>query len=214
MLRPHERDGRLRVHRLEDISVHDVCDTMIFSVGFAAYKTGIVPLDQLGMLKPESLNLAMTRACKGIKVFSSLLPTHLPSDNSVPEFISVLRRFIAYSTDKSTLPVDKKRVPAVVEQIKSELASRGYAVDVNVGSSDLRVNLAVESPKGGKSYALGIIVDSKDLVDAIPDGFDREIAVPARLKELGWKVMRVRCVDWFRDRDAVMARIADALPGL
>src|SRR6185503_11364389 len=80
-------------------------------------------------------------------------------------------------------PLSKR--DAVVEQVAAALRQRGYAVDLNVGQSKFRCDLAVRG-SGDSLYQLGILVDTERHY-ANPNLLDRYLMQPAILRAFGWQ---------------------------
>jgi len=91
------------------------------------------------------------------------------------------------------------------------LRARGHAVDLNVGQSRFRCDLAIRGSAGG-AYQLGILVDTETHY-ANPDVFERYFTQPGILRAFGWQVTFVLTKDWYDDRDAVLTRLERELSG-
>src|SRR4029077_4061626 len=91
------------------------------------------------------------------------------------------------------------------------LRSRGYLVDLNVGQSKFRCDLAVRS-KSDNLYQLGILVDT-DGHYSNPNLLDRYLMQPGILKAFGWRFALVLTKDWYHTPDDVLARIEKLLQG-
>jgi predicted DNA-binding WGR domain protein len=93
----------------------------------------------------------------------------------------------------------------VVEQLAETLRSRGMIVDINVGQSRFRCDLAVRT--GAQShYQLGILVDTAAHY-ANPNLTERYLMQPAILRAFGWRFVLVLTKDWYHDSSAVVQRI-------
>ena len=86
------------------------------------------------------------------------------------------------------------------------MKSRGFDVATNVGEGPFKVDIAVKDTAGADSYMFGVIVDGKNS-EALPAETDRDVVVPGILSGLGWKIKRIRAVDWFTDRNGVIAKL-------
>lgn len=196
------------VKNLESVQ-GDERDIIIFSVGYGPDKDGKVslnfgPLNQQG--GERRLNVAVTRAKEEMVVFSSLMPSHFPDDASLSKGVTALRNFIAYAID-GTLPAvdgaDEVVTDSLIEQIADRLRQAGLNVKTNIGSSDFKVDIAVETSGG---YSLGIIVDGRNYA-SLPTVRDREITIPAVLRGLGLTICRIWALDWFDNPDNVINQI-------
>jgi predicted DNA-binding WGR domain protein len=100
---------------------------------------------------------------------------------------------------------------AVIDSLTRALRARGYSVDLNVGQSKFRCDLAVRS-NSDSLYQLGILVDT-DGHYANPNLLDRYLMQPAILRAFGWRFALVLTKDWYHNPDDVLARIEKILQG-
>jgi len=98
---------------------------------------------------------------------------------------------------------------AVLEELRSRLEARGYQVDVRVGQSRFRCDLAVRDARHA-CYQLGILLDS-ELHYQNSNLVERYLMQPSVLREFGWKVVMVLIKDWFHEPDAVLDRLERAM---
>ena len=110
---------------------------------------------------------------------------------------------------KALAPLSKG--DAVVEGLAKALHSRGYAVDLNVGQSRFRCELAVRT-NSESLYQLGILVDT-DGHYANPNLLDRYLMQPSILRAFGWRFALVLTKDWYHNPDDVLSRIEKLLQG-
>lgn len=99
----------------------------------------------------------------------------------------------------------------MVEKLAAALRERGYEVDLNVGQSKFRCDLAVRG-KTASLYQLGILVDT-DGHYANPNLLDRYLMQPSILKAFGWRFALVLTKDWYQTPEDVLARIEKLLQG-
>src|SRR4030095_14407989 len=110
---------------------------------------------------------------------------------------------------KALVPLSKG--DAVVEALAAALRSRGYAVDLNVGQSKFRCDLAVRA-NSDSLYQLGILVDT-DGHYANPNLLDRYLMQPSILRAFGWRFALVLTKDWYHNPEDVLAGIEKLLRG-
>jgi predicted DNA-binding WGR domain protein len=110
---------------------------------------------------------------------------------------------------KALAPISKG--DAVVEGLAKALRSRGYAVDLNVGQSRFRCDLAVRG-NSDSLYQLGILVDT-DGHYANANLLDRYLMQPAILRAFGWRFALVLTKDWYHNPEDVLSRIEKLLQG-
>ena len=79
------------------------------------------------------------------------------------------------------------QVDAVVQGLATALRQRGHTVDLNVGQSKFRCDLAVRDATEG-FYRLGLLVDT-DAHYANPDLMERYLTQPGILRAFGWRAV-------------------------
>src|SRR4029077_13717617 len=104
------------------------------------------------------------------------------------------------------------RDDAVIAGLAQALRSRGYLVDLNVGQSKFRCDLAVRS-KSDNLYQLGILVDT-DSHYSNPNLLDRYLMQPGILRAFGWRFALVLTKDWYHNPDDVLERLEKLLQGV
>ena len=196
---------------------HDANDRMLMNFG---------PINQRGGEK--RLNVIFSRAKHHMAIVSSI--RHLDITNDYNDGANSLKNFLHYAEavskgDEATArrvlenlnPLSRKALAplskgdAVVEGLAAALRQRGYEVDLNVGQSKFRCDLAV---RGGSDsmYQLGILVDTEGHY-ANPNLLDRYLMQPGILKAFGWRFALVLTKDWYHTPDDVLARIEKLLKG-
>jgi predicted DNA-binding WGR domain protein len=100
----------------------------------------------------------------------------------------------------------------VIEDIAAALRARGHRVDLHVGQSRFRCDLAIRGSAEG-TYQLGILVDTDEHY-ANPNLVERYVTQPGILRGFGWRVAFVLTKDWFQNRDAVLTRLERELKGV
>jgi predicted DNA-binding WGR domain protein len=196
---------------------HDAGGRMLMNFG---------PINQRGGEK--RLNVIFSRAKHHMAIVSSI--RHDDITNEYNDGANSLRNFLQYAaavskgdaasarrvlenlnplSRKALAPLSKN--DAVIDALAKALRARGYDVDLNVGQSKFRCDLAVRSNSGGL-YQLGILVDT-DSHYANPNLLDRYLMQPAILRAFGWRFALVLTKDWYHNPDDVLARIEKILQG-
>jgi len=98
----------------------------------------------------------------------------------------------------------------LVERVAERLRERGWDVVTGVGASSVRVDLAVRHPARSGRFLAGIETDGVNYARAAT-ARDRDRLRPLVLSGLGWSLLRVWTVDWWRDADAETERLHRAL---
>ncbi len=220
----------LFVKNLENVQ-GDERDIIIMSVCYGHDASGRMlmnfgPINQRGGEK--RLNVIFSRAKHHMAIVSSI--RHHDITNDYNDGANSLRHFLHYAEavskgDEATArrvlenlnPLSRKalaplsRNDAVVAKLAAALRERGCLVDVNVGQSKFRCDLAVRGPTDSL-YQLGILVDT-DGHYANPNLLDRYLMQPGILRAFGWRFALVLTKDWYHDPDDVLGRIEKLLQG-
>ncbi len=220
----------LFVKNLENVQ-GDERDIIIMSVCYGHDASGRIlmnfgPINQRGGEK--RLNVIFSRAKHHMAIVSSM--RHSDITNDYNDGAHSLKNFLQYAEavsrgDDATArrvlenlnPLSRKalaplsKVDAVVEGLAAALRQRGYAVDLNVGQSRFRCDLAVRGATDNL-YQLGVLVDT-DGHYANPNLLDRYLLQPGILKAFGWRFALVLTKDWYHHPDEVVARLEKLLQG-
>jgi hypothetical protein len=93
----------------------------------------------------------------------------------------------AASTRARDAFAQKAGVDSVRDAMVAVLRARGHTVNINVGRSQFRCDLAIAAPEAGATaYELGILLDSPAQTAA--DVLERYVFRPGVLRSFGWKV--------------------------
>jgi hypothetical protein len=228
-----DRDARLRermaeaeklgdpvfVKNLENVQ-GDERATMLFSICYGRDATGAMyhnfgPLNLSG--GERRLNVAVTRAREKIVLFTSIRAGDLDPAKCRSKGAQDLRDYLAFA-ELGTVPASRNEgvapreidVSAIERALAAALEARGWAVDLHVGRSrDYRVSLAVAAKGAPEHWVLGVELDGA-FYSAAPTVVDRELVRDGVLGSLGWRVIKVSCIDWMRDPRKVVDRIDQA----
>ena len=207
------------VKNLENVQ-GDERATMLFSICYARDKDGKLsmffgPLNGSG--GERRLNVAVTRAREKIVVFSSMRASEIDTSRVSGLGPKDLRDYLAFA-ELGTVPPARTEggpsrevdVSAVERAIAKALDERGWRVDLHVGRSrDFRVSLALADKVAPDRWILGVELDGA-FYSAAPTVVDREIVREGVLSSLGWRTIKVSCIDWLRDPRKVLDRIEQA----
>jgi predicted DNA-binding WGR domain protein len=196
---------------------HDAGGRMLMNFG---------PINQRGGEK--RLNVIFSRAKHHMALVSSI--RHHDVTNEYNDGANSLKNFLHYAEaiskgDAATArrvleslnPLSRQALAplnkgdAVVSQLAAALRSRGHSVDINVGQSRFRCDLAVRG-NSDSLYQLGILVDT-DGHYANPNLLDRYLMQPSILRAFGWRFALVLTKDWYHNPDDVLARLEKILQG-
>lgn len=202
------------IKNLENVQ-GDERDVILFSVGYGPDKDGRLslnfgPLNQAG--GERRLNVAVSRAKKEMKIFSSITPEQIDERRTQAEGVLGLKRFMAFaaSGQMPSKVLNQEEEDEMIQDISSRIKELGFDVDNNVGRSSFRVDIAVVDPINSERYILGIICD-QDNYRRLKTAHDREVTQPGVLKSLGWHLMHVWQIDWFLRPEWVVQHIQGKL---
>lgn len=211
------QDGdELFVKNLENVQ-GDERDVILFSLAFSVDPdTGVLPL-QFGPLilagGERRLNVAITRARAEIVLFSSFKASDIDLRRTSSLGLRHLRAYME-SVETRDLAMDTVDSSAqrgrVLTELAAELAERGVVVEPLLGSSRLKVDLAVRRP-GTQNWQLAVLIDSPRWA-ALETVADRD-GYPSLLSNLvDWPhVHRVWLPAWLRDRASEIDKVLAAL---
>lgn len=171
------------------------------------------------------LNVAVSRAKQEIHVVASFDPAMLSVASSRNEGPRLFKGFLEFAKSmasghrneaerildlmrgtplkRATLS-GKSELPMYVPlkaQLMVALEREGYKCELDVGSSEFRVPLAVVDPMNPKQYCVGLFfVEGNELEVAL----EAHLHVPGVLQQRGWKLLRVNARDWGRQPAQVL----------
>ena len=223
-----KKDDSLFVKNIENVQ-GDERDIIIFSVGYAKNLDGKV-VNRFGTLSMKGgenrLNVAVTRARKGMVVVSSIDPTDIKS-TSRHDGPKRLRQFLEYAKKTNSLDeLGQKAVLAGINpdmersrdaggtefdsefevQVYRELRARGYKVKTQVGFSGYRIDLAIVHPTEENRYILAVECDGATFHSA-KSVRERDVMRQKFLEGKGWKVERIWSRNWWKDPNREIDRI-------
>lgn len=209
----------LFVKNLENVQ-GDERGVIYFSTTFGPDEQGMIsmnfgPLNLVG--GERRLNVAITRARNGMHVFTSLRPEDIDLNRTRAQGAADFRNFLEcarmgagkFFSNRLSGNTDTEK-PA--QRIRRELEQRGWTTSVNLGVSDYRVDLAVHHPEHPGTMLAGIVLDGPGYA-AANTARDRDVLRGSVMNVLGWRLLRVWLLDWWRNpqacMDAVDARLRE-----
>ncbi|MDR1037432.1 MAG: hypothetical protein LBT40_12995 [Deltaproteobacteria bacterium] len=198
------------VKNLENIQ-GDERGHVLFSVGYGPDAQGKMTLNFGPLNRPggeRRLNVAITRARLGVKIFASFAPDVIPEGDRTPRGVADLRDFMRYAARggaASAQPGGSRASSEFAAYVAEGLRSRGWKVDCRLGASGFRMDMAVADPADPSRYLAGIECDGESFRDA-RTAVDREILRGEVLAGLGWKIIRVWSMEWWKQSGVAEAR--------
>lgn len=207
------------VKNLENVQ-GDERGVIYFSTTYGPDEQGLVsmnfgPLNLVG--GERRLNVAITRARNAMHVFTSLKPEDIDLNRTRARGAADFRSFLEcarmgvgkFFSTRTTNSADSEQLARAVRR---ELESRGWNCTVNLGVSDCRVDLAVYHPDLPEAMLAGIVPDGPGYA-AAHTARDRDVLRGSVMQMLGWRLLRLWSLDWWRNpqgcMDAVHARLLE-----
>ncbi len=163
------------------------------------------------------LNVAVTRSRATMHVFSSLRPEDINPARTKAKGALDLRHFLEcasmgvgnYFNLVAPESAEKQR-HQLAQAVAAELTKRGWRCRLHVGVSDFRIDIAVEQPQHEGTMLAGIMLDGPSY-RAANTARDRDLLRPGVLQGLGWRLLHVWALDWWRNPQACMDRLHEQL---
>ncbi|BFO67393.1 hypothetical protein KCF3NO3_33760 [Chryseobacterium sp. KCF3-3] len=203
------------VKNLENVQ-GDERDVIFISLGYGRTEDGKVPMS-FGPLNNEGgerrLNVLITRAKIRCEVFTNITAADMIIGPNAKFGIRALKSFLYFAqygkfeSNKSELPYQPQPFESIVaETLKKE----GYIVREKVGSAGFYIDLAIADPDHPGRYLLGINCDGRSYQNA-QSTRDRDRLRNSVLEGMGWTLIHVWSLDWFRNTAEELRLIAEAV---
>lgn len=208
-----DEEEELFVKNLESVQ-GDERDVILFSIGFGPDEHGKVyynfgPLNQEGGWK--RLNVAVSRSRQEMIVFTSMTSDMIDTNRTSNDGVNQLHDFLKYA-ETGTLGDDISKenfhAKGITLQICKALEKAGYKTQKNVGSSDLKIDIAVVNPYDENEYLLGILLDG-DSYQKAETTRDREVSQQSVLEGLGWNTYRIWTMDWWDSKNKELSKLLE-----
>ncbi len=215
-----EREEPLFVKNLENVQ-GDERDVILFSICFGPDSEGRVamnfgPLNKAGGAR--RLNVAVTRSRRETMIFASLRAEDIDLGRVSKEggvgdlkaYLDFAERGLGALTGGTTSDGTAASEQSIEQALAEALRARGHEVDLAVGSSDYRLDLAVRDPRDPTRHILGIACDGASYRQA-SSVRDRDLLRRDVLAGLGWRLERVYSLEWWQEPKRVLARLEKAI---
>ncbi|MBW1737466.1 MAG: DUF3320 domain-containing protein [Deltaproteobacteria bacterium] len=195
------------VKNLENVQ-GDERDFILFSICYGPDENGRVSMN-FGPLNKEGgerrLNVAVTRARMGVKVFTSIRADQIDLTRTRSTGVRDLKRYLRYAeegpkalTDDIDFSTTDHYESPFEKQVCEWLRRRGHIVHTQVGCSSYRIDLAIADPQAQGKYILGVECDGANYHSA-STARDRDRLRELVLRGLGWHIVRVWSRDWWEN---------------
>ena len=209
------------VKNLENVQ-GDERGVIYFSTTYGPDEKGTIsmnfgPLNQTG--GERRLNVAITRARTGMRVFTSLRPEDIDLNRTRARGAADLRGFLecarmgAQAYFSSYGATGSAAENGLQRNICSALQARGWNCVSNLGVSGFRVDVAIAHPLRPGDMLAGIVLDGPGYASAAT-ARDRDVLRESVLKALGWNILHIWSLDWWRDPQSCANTICERLEEL
>ncbi|MBN4083289.1 DUF4011 domain-containing protein [Mycoplasma sp. CSL10137] len=162
----------------------------------------------------KRLNVAFTRAKKGVILVSSLSWTDIDLERSSSRGIKFFKDYLKiaeFGINNEIINLENDiNKSGFEDELYNELTNKGFKIKKHIGNSDFKVDLAVLDPNNENNYLLGIEIDAESYNWAKTTR-DRDKLRQQILKNRGWNIYRVWSVDWFRNKSQQLQKLLDAI---
>ncbi len=200
------------VKNLENIQ-GDERDVIIISITYGPDEFGRIRYN-FGPVNGENgwrrLNVIFTRAKRCLKVFSSMHGDEIDPAKVQSQGAKLLRDFLIFAEKRPrdlTISNTKVEIDTPFElSVYEELTKRGLNIVPRVGQSGYRIDFGVISNEDPNCFIAGIECDSTNYYSA-STARDRDRLRQKVLEDLGWTIIRVWSIDWWRDKAGQIERV-------
>jgi len=204
------------VKNLENVQ-GDERDTMFISTTYGRDpETGQV-YNRFGPLLREAgwrrFNVLVTRAKLRMEVFTSLSEEDIRVEASSARGVRAFRQFLQYAATGrlGDAPSTSDREPESPFEVSVArvLRQMGFRCIPQVGVAGFFIDIGVKRPSCD-DYIIGIECDGASYHSA-KSTRDRDRLRQEILESLGWRIHRIWSVDWYKNREAEIARLQQVL---
>ena len=159
------------------------------------------------------LNVLFTRSKKRMHVFSSMTEGHIVASETSSPGVHALKSFLSFAqTGKLQQQKHTGKQPDSDFEISvmNALKLEGFNCVPQVGVTGYFIDLAVQDPGQPGRYLMGIECDGATYHSA-KSARDRDRLRQSVLEGLGWNIKRIWSTDWFKNPQAQLKPIIEAL---
>lgn len=215
-------------------------DIIIFSLGYAKdlsdpKDTFSVHFGSINGVDGENyLNVAIARAKQEIIIVCSFDPYKIRVDKAMHGGPKRLKEYLCYARSISesnpqetqdilsslhfirpswTAVSGTEEDDSLQKLVKIELEKLGYQVDLHIGHSNYKIDLAVVHPDFASKYILAIECDGKSFQSA-ESTKERDITRQEFLESKGWNVEQIWSRNWWKDSNKEIIRLREKIEEL
>jgi very-short-patch-repair endonuclease len=190
----------------------DERDAIILTVGYTKSADGRM-LYRFGPLNNEGgerrLNVAITRARRLMTVVSSFTSSDLDPTRLHKEGARMLARYLAYAesggTNLGEAAKEKPELNSFERDVEAQLTKAGIPLIAQWGCSGYFIDYVAQHPTEPGRMVLAIECDGVTYHSSAT-ARDRDRLRQEHLERLGWRFLRIWSTEWFRHREAEIAR--------
>lgn len=188
-------------------------DVILFSLVYGPNGDGDLTMN-FGALNGEGgarrLNVAITRARERLRVFSSLRPEQIGLEGSASRGLEVLKRFLEFARGECSVgdedASESLQPDPIVNSITDWLRQRGWEAEL-LSPDRGGLTITVADPEQPEHDRVGVVVwPPKDPV-ATSDVARQSRHERRVLEKLGWDLVRIPVLEWFRNSNRQIERI-------
>lgn len=213
-----ENPEAIFVKNLENVQ-GDERGVIYFSTTFGPDEKGNIsmnfgPLNLTG--GERRLNVAITRARTGMRVFSSLKPEDIDLNRTRARGAADLRGFLecarmgANAYFNTNGPTAGQAESGLQRSICTALQALGWNCVSNLGVSGFRIDIAIADPSRPGNMLAGIVLDGPSYAGAAT-ARDRDVLRESVLQALGWNLCHIWALDWWRDPQGYADKVNEQL---
>jgi very-short-patch-repair endonuclease len=155
------------------------------------------------------LNVLFSRARRRIGLFTSMSSADVQVSDTSKSGVKVLKEYLQYAERRASADGELTGKPFDSDfeyQVAQRLKQRGFDVDVQVGASKFRIDLAVKHRQHSSIYVAGVECDGASYHSS-RSARDRDRLREEVLRGLGWNIVRIWSTDWFSDPNGSTDRL-------
>ena len=211
----HEGGDEFFIKNLENVQ-GDERDVIFISVCYGRRSDGKI-YQNFGLVNKvggeRRLNVLISRARLAMEVFANFTADELRVHEGSPQGLKALQVFLSFAEtgEFERLAGESEQIDSPFEQqLFDAVATLGYPVEPRVGSQGFYLDLAIQNQDNRAQYLLAIESDGATYQEAASVR-DRDRLRASVLQGLGWRQHRVWSTDWYRNAEAEIERIRDAI---
>lgn len=216
--RDFKKEEPLFIKNLENVQ-GDERDVIIISFTYGPQNRGSNSVPQrFGPINNEQgwrrLNVLFTRAKKRIQIYSSMRSGNIVVSETSKRGVKALKNYLAYAETGELIDQSgsTQGIPDSDFEIAvmKQLADAGFECVPQVGVAGFKIDVGVRDPGMPGRYLMGIECDGATYHSS-KSTRDRDRVRQGVLEGLGWDIMRIWSTDWFKNPDAELKPIIEAL---